>query len=69
MHGAGMAQYVRTDAFAGDRAKTLSAGATYVPTTLTDAKEDFLSRRKAARRKSARSITFSGTRFRVPPTA
>jgi predicted PurR-regulated permease PerM/methylmalonyl-CoA mutase cobalamin-binding subunit len=56
-------------AFAGDRAKTLSAGATYVPTTLTEAKEDFLSRRKAARRKSARSITFSGTRFRVPPTA
>jgi predicted PurR-regulated permease PerM len=56
-------------AFASDRAKTLSAGATYVPTTLTEAKEDFLSRRKAARRKSARSITFSGTRFRVPPTA
>jgi len=56
-------------AFAGDRAKTLSAGATYVPTTLTEAKDDFLSRRKAARRKSARSITFSGTRFRVPPTA
>lgn len=56
-------------AFAGDRAKTLSAGATYVPTTLTEAKEDFLSRRKAARRKSSRSITFSGTRFRVPPTA
>jgi methylmalonyl-CoA mutase cobalamin-binding subunit len=56
-------------AFARDRAKTLSAGATYVPTTLTEAKEDFLTRRKAARRKSARSITFSGTRFRVPPSA
>ena len=36
---------------------------------LTEAKEDFLTRRKAARRKSARSITFSGTRFRVPPSA
>jgi len=56
-------------AFARDRAKTLSAGATFVPTTLTEAKEDFLTRRKAARRKSSRSITFSGTRFRVPPTA
>jgi predicted PurR-regulated permease PerM len=56
-------------AFARDRAKTLAAGATYVPTTLTEAKEDFLTRRKAARRKSSRSITFSGTRFRVPPSA
>jgi predicted PurR-regulated permease PerM/methylmalonyl-CoA mutase cobalamin-binding subunit len=56
-------------AFAGDRSTTLSAGATYVPSTLTEAKEDFLTRRKAARRKSARSITFSGTRFRVPPSA
>jgi predicted PurR-regulated permease PerM len=56
-------------AFARDRAQTLSAGATYVPTSLTEAKEDFLTRRKAARRKSARSITFSGTRFRVPPSA
>jgi Predicted permease len=56
-------------AFARDRAKTLSAGATYVPTTLTEAKEDFLTRRKAARKKTARSITFSGTRFRVPPSA
>jgi predicted PurR-regulated permease PerM len=56
-------------AFAGDRATTLAAGATYVPSTLTEAKEDFLTRRKAARRKSARSITFSGTRFRVPPSA
>jgi len=56
-------------AFARDRAKTLSAGATYVPTTLVEAKEDFLTRRKAARRKISRSITFSGTRFRVPPSA
>jgi predicted PurR-regulated permease PerM/methylmalonyl-CoA mutase cobalamin-binding subunit len=56
-------------AFAGDRSRTLAAGATYVPSTLTEAKEDFLTRRKAARRKSARSITFSGTRFRVPPSA
>jgi predicted PurR-regulated permease PerM len=56
-------------AFARDRSKTLAAGATYVPTTLTEAKEDFLTRRKAARRKISRSITFSGTRFRVPPSA
>ncbi len=56
-------------AFARDRARTTSAGATYVPTTLTEAKEDFMTRRKAARRKSSRSITFSGTRFRVPPSA
>jgi len=56
-------------AFSRDRAKTLAAGATYVPSTLTEAKEDFLTRRKAARKKSARSITFSGTRFRVPPSA
>ena len=28
-----------------------------------------LTRRKAARKKSARSLTFSGTRFRVPPSA
>jgi predicted PurR-regulated permease PerM len=56
-------------AFARDRAKTLSAGATYVPASLAEAKEDFLTRRKAARRKSSRSMTFSGTRFRVPPSA
>ena len=56
-------------AFAGDRAMTLAAGATYVPSTLTEAKEDFLTRRKAARKKSSRSLTFSGTRFRVPPSA
>src|SRR5947209_772582 len=56
-------------AFAGDRSMTLAAGATYVPSSLTEAKEDFLTRRKAARKKSARSITFSGTRFRVPPSA
>lgn len=55
-------------AFSRDRNRTLSAGATYVPATLTEAKEDFLTRRKAARRKSQRSITFSGTRFRIPPT-
>ncbi len=56
-------------AFARDRATTLSAGATYVPSTLGEAKEDFLTRRKSARRKTGRSITFSGTRFRVPPPA
>jgi len=56
-------------AFARDRDKTLAAGATYVPTTLAEAKDDFLNRRKGAKRKSGRSLTFSGTRFRVPPPA
>lgn len=56
-------------AFANDRDKSLAAGATYVPATLSEAKEDFLNRRKGGRRKSARSLTFSGTRFRVPPPA
>ncbi len=55
--------------FARDRAKTLAAGATYVPSTLTEAKEDFLTRRKGGKRKNTRSITFSGSRFRVPPPA
>jgi predicted PurR-regulated permease PerM len=55
--------------FASDRSKTLGAGATYVPSTLSEAKEDFLTRRKTARRKTGRSVTFSGTRFRVPPPA
>ena len=56
-------------AFARERQKTLAAGATYVPASLAEAKEDFLSRRKAARKRTGRSITFSGTRFRVPPPA
>jgi predicted PurR-regulated permease PerM len=56
-------------AFARDREHTLAAGATYVPTTLSEAKDDFLNRRKGAKRKSSRSLTFSGTRFRVPPPA
>jgi len=57
-------------AFARDRQTTLAAGATYVPSTLTEAKDDFLTRRKISRRgKSSRSMTFSGTRFRVPPPA
>src|SRR5438105_8649609 len=56
-------------AFARDRQQTLAAGATYVPSTLAEAKEDFLTQRKAARRKSGRRITFSGTRLRVPPPA
>ena len=56
-------------AFSRDRQKTLASGATYVPTTLREAKEDFLTQRKAARRKTTRSITFSGTRLRVPPPA
>ena len=54
--------------FSKDRPRTLSSGATYVPSTLKEAKEDFLAQRKGARRK-ARSVTFSGTRFRVPPPA
>lgn len=53
-------------AFSRDRARTLAAGATYVPTSLKEAKEDFLAQRKGARRKTGR-MTFSGTRFRVPP--
>src|SRR5205807_6427576 len=56
-------------AFARDRQQTLAAGPTYVPPTLAEAKEDFLPPRKAARRKSGRSITFSGTRLRAPPPA
>jgi predicted PurR-regulated permease PerM len=57
--------------FSRDRNRTLSAGATYVPSTLKEAKEDFIARRKGGRRKSGRSLTFSGTgtRFRVPPPA
>lgn len=55
-------------AFSRDRARTLAAGATYVPSTLKEAKEDFLAQRKGARRKSGR-MTFQGTRFRVPPPA
>jgi len=55
-------------AFSRDRAKALAAGATYVPTTLKETKEDFLQQRKGARKKAAR-VTFSGTRFRVPPPA
>jgi predicted PurR-regulated permease PerM len=55
--------------FSRDRASTLAAGATYVPSNLSEAREDFIARRKNARRKAGRSITFSGTRFRVPPPA
>jgi predicted PurR-regulated permease PerM len=55
--------------FARDRDRTIAAGATYVPTTLREAKDDFLNRRKGARKKGPRSMTFSGTRFRVPPPA
>jgi predicted PurR-regulated permease PerM len=55
--------------FARDRTKTIAAGATYVPSTLAEAKDDFLLRRKGVRKKGTRSITFSGTRFRVPPPA
>lgn len=55
-------------AFTRDRAKTLKAGATYVPSTLKEAKEDFIAQRRGARKKSGR-MTFAGTRFRVPPPA
>lgn len=55
--------------FARDRARTIDAGATYVPSSLAEAKEDFLQRRKGTKKKSSVSITFSGTRFRVPPPA
>jgi len=55
-------------AFNRDRTKTLKAGATYVPVTLKEAKEDFIAQRRGARKKSGR-MTFSGTRFRVPPPA
>jgi predicted PurR-regulated permease PerM len=54
--------------FSRDRAKTLGSGATYVPSTLKEAKDDFLNKRRESRRKSGR-LTFSGTRFRVPPPA
>jgi predicted PurR-regulated permease PerM len=55
-------------AFSRDRPRTIAAGATYVPSTLKEAKDDFLSQRRGARKKSGRlSATFSGTRFRVPP--
>ncbi|HUP48759.1 MAG TPA: AI-2E family transporter [Thermoanaerobaculia bacterium] len=56
-------------AFGLDSDRTLEAGATYVPSTLMEAKEDFLQRRKGTRKKGTRSVTFSGTRFRVPPPA
>ena len=55
-------------AFSRDRTKTLKAGATYVPQTLKEAKDDFIAQRRGARKKSGR-MTFSGTRFRVPPPA
>src|SRR6476469_2385504 len=43
-------------AFAKDRERTVAARATFVPTTLAGAKEDFLSRHKGARKKSGRSL-------------
>jgi len=55
-------------AFSRDRNKTLKAGASYVPSTLKEAKDDFVAQRRGARKKSGR-MTFSGTRFRVPPPA
>jgi predicted PurR-regulated permease PerM/methylmalonyl-CoA mutase cobalamin-binding subunit len=55
-------------AFSRDRPRSLGAGATYVPSTLKEAKEDFLTRKKGTRKKSGK-MTFTGTRFRVPPPA
>jgi len=55
-------------AFSRDKARTLAAGATYVPATLKEAKEDFIAQRRGARKKSGR-MTFTGTRFRIPPPA
>ena len=55
-------------AFSRDRAKTLAAGATYVPSTLKEAREDFVAQRKGARRRTGR-MTIPGTRFRIPPPA
>jgi predicted PurR-regulated permease PerM len=55
--------------FARDAQSTIAAGATYIPNTLKEAKDDFLNRRKGARKKTSKSMTFSGTRFRVPPPA
>ena len=55
--------------FSRDRGKTLDAGATYVPSTLKEAKEDFLARRTGTRRKTGRTTTVTGARFRVPPPA
>jgi predicted PurR-regulated permease PerM len=48
--------------FTTDRARTLASGATYVPSTLMEAKEDFLQRGKRTRRKNSLAMTFSGTR-------
>ncbi|HEX6178583.1 MAG TPA: AI-2E family transporter [Thermoanaerobaculia bacterium] len=57
-------------AFAQDRDRTFDAGATYIPSTLAEAKEDFLQRRKSPRKRGPKaSVTFSGTRFRIPPPA
>lgn len=55
-------------AFSRDRPRTLGSGATYVPSTLKEAKEDFLMRKKMTKKKSGK-LTFTGTRFRVPPPA
>jgi predicted PurR-regulated permease PerM len=49
--------------FAMDRPRTLASGATYVPSTLMEAKEDFMQRGKRTRRKTTSlAMTFSGTR-------
>jgi predicted PurR-regulated permease PerM len=47
--------------FTSDRTRTLEAGASYVPSTLAEAREEFLTH-KRGRRRPSRSITFSGTR-------
>jgi hypothetical protein len=53
-------------AFNRDRAKTLKSGASYVPSTLKEAKEDFLGQSRGTRKKSGR-MTLTGSRFRIPP--
>jgi predicted PurR-regulated permease PerM/methanogenic corrinoid protein MtbC1 len=48
--------------FNADRQRTLAAGATFVPTTLAEAKADFLDRGKKGHRKGNLTMTFSGSR-------
>ena len=68
VHTLGMSLVAGGSAVNRDRQKTLKSGASYVPSTLKEAKEDFIAQRRGARKKSGR-MTFSGTRFRVPPPA
>jgi len=47
-------------AFAEDRRKTLEAGATHIPASLSEGREEFLSGSRRYRRKSLRTITLGG---------